>query len=196
MEMNKSLKTLFIILYKIEILLCILSCSLCLYLSISIINQLLKQFYLKNFLVCIVMIITAIYTFYIAYCAHNDCEKFKEKYKWKSQNITILKSIVRTKILHQEKRDIENKFIASVDLDVEEIDNVNLYNFYDKTDVEVSFSKYPKLSDYIKNLQELLEKYGDGYVRNTGDEVTWEIVSMTVTETQVEGCERFRFFNI
>ena len=94
------------------------------------------------------------------------------------------------------KRDIENKFIASVDLDVEEIDNVNLYNFYDKTDVEVSFSKYPKLSDYIKNLQELLEKYGDGYVRNTADEITWEIVSMTVTEIQVEGCERFRFFNI
>ena len=94
------------------------------------------------------------------------------------------------------KRDVENKFIASVDLDVEEIDNVNLYNFYDKTDIGVSFNTYPKLSEYIKNLQELLEKYGDGYVRNLADEMTDEIRSMTVTEVQVEGCKRLRFFNI
>ena len=103
MEMNKSLKTLFVILYKILIILCILSCSLCLYLSISIINQLLKQFYLKDFLVCIVMIITAIYTFYIAYCAHNECEKFS---------------------VHKDKRTIINTNVASVELDAQEIDNV------------------------------------------------------------------------
>ena len=81
MEVNKYLKTLSIILYKILIILSIISCSLCIYLSISIINQLLSNFYLKNFLICIVIIILAIYTFYIAYCTHNDCEKFKEKYK-------------------------------------------------------------------------------------------------------------------
>ena len=94
------------------------------------------------------------------------------------------------------KRDVENKFLAFVDLDAEKIDNVNLHNFYDKTDVKLSYSSYPKLSDFIKNLQELLEKYGDGYVRNYSNEMTYDILSMTVTETQVEGCERFRFFNI
>lgn len=78
------------------------------------------------------------------------------------------------------KRTIDRKTecLEKVSINTEEVKDLHLYTDYTREYI----SNYPRLSEFIKTLQNMLEKYGDIYVCNASNEYTDEINSIEITK--------------